>query len=82
MEMTTPREQQRTTGNDVSKLSRLKAQTRIRELNAERHSRQSVMETSARRHAAIARSRRRRHEADEVDNAYWVRRRNSIRLVQ
>ncbi|MFL3020019.1 MAG: hypothetical protein ACJZ6C_01480 [Candidatus Poriferisodalaceae bacterium] len=51
-------------------------------MNDERMSRQSHRETSARRHAAIARLRRRRHEADEVDHEYWLRRRNNIRLVQ
>ena len=68
--------------NAISDLSRLKVQTRIREMNDERMSRQSLRETSARRHAAIARLRRRRHEADEVDHEYWLRRRNNIRLVQ
>ena len=51
--------------NAISDLSRLKVQTRIREMNDERMSRQSLRETSARRHAAVARLRRRRHEADE-----------------
>ena len=68
--------------NAISDLSRLKVQTRIREMNEERMSRQSLRETSARRHAAVARLRRRRHEADEVDHEYWLRRRNNIRLVQ
>ncbi|MFL2987833.1 MAG: hypothetical protein ACJZ57_11405 [Candidatus Poriferisodalaceae bacterium] len=68
--------------NAISDLSRLKVQTRIREMNDERMSRQSLRETSARRHAAVARLRRRRHEADEVDHEYWLRRRNNIRLVQ
>jgi hypothetical protein len=26
--------------------------------------------------------RRRRHEADEVDHEYWVRRRNNLHLVE
>lgn len=61
---------------------RLKVQTRIREMNYERMSRQDIRQMTARRHAAIARLRRRRHEADEVDHEYWVRRRNNIRLVK
>ena len=64
-----------------SDFSRLKIQTCIREMNNERMSRQSQNETQARRYAAIARLRRRRHEADEVDHEYWVRRRNNLRLL-
>ena len=82
METPTLFEQERPIENAISDLSRLKVQTRIREMNDERMSRQRHRETSARRHAAIARLRRRRHEADEVDHEYWLRRRNNIRLVQ
>jgi len=82
METPTLFEQQRPIENEIINLGRLKVQTRIREMNAERMSRQNLRETTARRHAAIARLRRRQHEADEVDNEYWVRRRNNIRLVQ
>ena len=82
METPTLFEQQLPIENEIINLTRLKVQTRIREMNAERSSRQSLRETAARRHAAIARLRRRQHEADEVDNEYWVRRRNNIRLVQ
>ena len=71
METPTLFEQDRPIENAISDLSRLKVQTRIREMNDERMSRQSHRETSARRHAAIARLRRRRHEADEVDHEYW-----------
>ena len=63
-------------------LTRLKVQTRIREMNHRRISQQDINQMLARRHAAIARLRRRRHEADEVDHEYWVRRRNNIRLVE
>ena len=62
--------------------TRLKVQTRIREMNHKRISQRDVDQMLARRHAAIARLRRRRHEADEVDHEYWVRRRNNIRLVE
>ena len=62
--------------------TRLKVQTRIREMNHDRISRQDMNQMLVRRHAAIARLRRRRHEADEVDHEYWVRRRNNIRLVE
>ena len=82
METPTLFEQDRPIENAISDLSRLKVQTRIREMNDERMSRQSHRDTSARRQAAIARLRRRRHEADEVDHEYWLRRRNNIRLVQ
>tara|TARA_B100000459_G_C8521817_1_gene176500 strand:+ start:202 stop:450 length:249 start_codon:yes stop_codon:yes gene_type:complete len=82
METPTLFEQQRPIESEIINLGRLKVQTRIREMNAERMSRQNFRETTARRHAAIARLRRRQHEADEVDNEYWVRRRNNIRLVQ
>ncbi len=82
METPTLFEQQRPIENEIINLGRLKVQTRIREMNAERMSRQNLRETTARRHAAIARLRRRQHEADEVDNEYWIRRRNNIRLVQ
>ena len=82
METPTLFEQDRPIENAISDLSRLKVQTRIRQMNDERMSRQSHRDTSARRHAAIARLRRRRHEADEVDHEYWLRRRNNIRLVQ
>ena len=82
METPTLFEQERPIENAISDLSRLKVQTRIREMNDERMSRQSHSATSARRHAANARIRRRRHEADEVDHEYWLRRRNNIRLVQ
>ncbi|HAF67716.1 MAG TPA: hypothetical protein DCX77_07150 [Acidimicrobiaceae bacterium] len=82
METPTLFEQQVPVEDDITNLSRLKVQTRIREMNAERINRQTLIETTARRHAAIARLRRRRHEADEVDNEYWIRRRNNIRLVQ
>ena len=51
-------------------------------MNHKRISQQDVDQMLARRHAAIARLRRRRHEADEVDHEYWVRRRNNIRLVE
>ncbi len=61
---------------------RLKAQTHIREINDTRINRQSREEMIARRHAAIARLRRRRHEADEVEHEYWLRRRNNIHLVE
>jgi len=81
METPTLFEQETLNENAISDLSRLKVQTRIREMNDERMSRQNLRETSARRHAAIARLRRRRHEADEVDHEYWLRRRNNIRLV-
>ncbi len=63
-------------------LTRLKVQTRIREMNHDRISQQDMNQMLVRRHAAIARLRRRRHEADEVDHEYWVRRRNNIRLVE
>lgn len=82
METPTLFEEETPIENAISDLSRLKVQTRIREINDERINRQSFRETSARRHAAIARLRRRRHEADEVDHEYWLRRRNNIRLVQ
>jgi hypothetical protein len=82
METPTLFEQQIPIETEVTDLSRLKVQTRIREMNDERISRQNLRETTARRHAAIARLRRRRHEADEVDHEYWLRRRNNIRLVQ
>ncbi|MBM46550.1 MAG: hypothetical protein CL458_09960 [Acidimicrobiaceae bacterium] len=82
METPTLFEQQRPIENEIINLGRLKVQTRIREMNAERMSRQNLRETTARRHAAIARLRRRQHEADEVDSEYWIRRRNNIRLVQ
>ncbi len=62
--------------------TRLKVQTRIREMNHDRISQQDMNQMLVRRHAAIARLRRRRHEADEVDHEYWVRRRNNIRLVE
>ena len=65
----------------MSDFSRLKVQTCIRELNDERMSRQHQEQTQARRYAAIARLRRRRHEAAEVDHEYWVRRRSNLRLV-
>ena len=81
METPTLFEQETPEETAISDLSRLKVQTRIREMNDERMSRQSLRETSARRYAAIARLRRRRHEADEVDHEYWLRRRNNIRLV-
>jgi len=81
METPTLFEQETPEETAISDLSRLKVQTRIREMNDERMSRQNLRETSARRHAAIARLRRRRHEADEVDHEYWLRRRNNIRLV-
>jgi hypothetical protein len=82
METPTLFEQQLPIENEIINLTRLKIQTRIREMNAERSSRQSLRETTARRKVAVARLRRRQHEADEVDNEYWVRRRNNIRLVQ
>ena len=82
METPTLFEQQIPIETEVTDLSRLKVQTRIREMNDERISRQNLRETTARRHAAIARLRRRRHEADEVDHEYWLRRHNNIRLVQ
>jgi len=82
METPTLFEQQIPIETEVTDLSRLKVQTRIREMNDERISRQNLRETTARRHAAIARLRRRRHEADEVDHEYWLMRRNNIRLVQ
>ena len=82
METPTLFEQDSPIENAISDRRRLTVQTRIREMNDERMSRQSHRETSARRHAAIARLRRRRHEADEVDHEYWLRRRNNIRLVQ
>ena len=81
METPTLFEQETPEETAISDLSRLKVQTRIREMNDERMSRQSLRETSARRYAAIARLRRRRHEADEVDHEYWLRRRNNISLV-
>ena len=51
-------------------------------MNLKRFCHLDVDQMLARRHAAIARLRRRRHEADEVDHEYWVRRRNNIRLVE
>ncbi len=68
--------------DETGDLTRLKVQTRIREMNHRRISQQDINQMLARRHAAIARLRRRRHEADEVDHEYWVRRRNNIRLVE
>ncbi len=68
--------------DETGDLTRLKVQTRIREMNQRRISQQDINQMLARRHAAIARLRRRRHEADEVDHEYWVRRRNNIRLVE
>ena len=68
--------------DEVGDPNLLKTQTRIREMNDERISRQGLRQTLALRHAAIARLRRRRHEADEVDHEYWERRRNNIRLVE
>ena len=68
--------------DETGDLTRLKVQTRIREMNHCRISQQDINQMLARRHAAIARLRRRRHEADEVDHEYWVRRRNNIRLVE
>ena len=68
--------------NDANDFGRLKIQTCIREMNHERMSRQNQKQTQARRYAAIARLRRRRHEADEVDHEYWVRRRTNLQLVE
>ena len=68
--------------DETGDLTRLMVQTRIREMNHRRISQQDINQMLARRHAAIARLRRRRHEADEVDHEYWVRRRNNIRLVE
>ena len=68
--------------DETGDLTRLKVQTRIREMNHRRISQQDINQMLAGRHAAIARLRRRRHEADEVDHEYWVRRRNNIRLVE
>ena len=68
--------------DEVGDPNLLKTQTRIREMNDERMSRQGLNQTLALRQASIARLRRRRHEADEVDHEYWVRRRNNIRLVE
>ena len=67
--------------NNANDFGRLQTQTCIREMNHERMSRQNQNQTQARRYAAIARLRRRRHEADEVDHEYWVRRRNNLRRV-
>ncbi|HJM20733.1 MAG TPA: hypothetical protein QF409_01965 [Acidimicrobiales bacterium] len=65
----------------VSDFNRIKIQTSIREMNDARISQQTQRQTQARRYAAIARLHRRRHEADEVDHEYWIRRRNNLRLV-
>lgn len=58
-----------------------RAQLRIRELNDERRARQGDDLRLRRRRAAVARLHRRRFHADEVEAAYWERRRATLHPV-
>ena len=58
-----------------------RAQARIRQLNEDRIARQDDDQRLARRRAAVARLRRRVSVADEVDAAYWDRRRATLQLI-
>ena len=60
---------------------RERAQLRIRQLNDERRARQDDEMRTRRRRSALVRLQRRRFHADEVEAAYWQRRRASMQLV-